>query len=262
MPDWTLFRWAKVSCRKKFTSVSWGLNHIKLHNPEHLQVARQKNLTIGSAPRHVEPAKRREFNFNKDSVYELNEFPNLEHVENITESASQPSPPSLPGTETYAGGGAPLSEYIAEICERDALGSLETNQQNNHYYPFAMREEYIYMQCGMKKKGMKTYYDNVLKEEITSAKKFYVRAEWLRQSGRGPSEPSETPRWRITPCPASIQRVALYLALRSLFHCIFAFCQSPILNDHSGVVAKSDNTSEWVPWVCTCIGIAMRWVTP
>jgi len=95
----------------------------------------------------------------------------------------------------------------------------------------------------------------------TSAKKYSVRVEWLRQSGRAPSEPSETPRWRITPRPASIQRVALYIALRSLFHSLFASCRSPILNDHSGVVANCDNTSEWVHWVCACIGIAMQWVT-
>jgi hypothetical protein len=95
----------------------------------------------------------------------------------------------------------------------------------------------------------------------TSAKKYSVWAEWLRQSGRTPLEPSETPRWRITPRPASIQRVALYIALRSLFHCLFAFCRSPILNDHSGVVANCDNTSEWVHWVRACIAIAMRWVT-
>jgi hypothetical protein len=92
-------------------------------------------------------------------------------------------------------------------------------------------------------------------------KKYSVRAEWLRHSGRASSEPSETPRLRITPRPASIQRVALNIALRSLVHCLFAFCWSPILNDHSGVVANCDNTSEWVHWVRACIGIAMRWVT-
>ena len=88
----------------------------------------------------------------------------------------------------------------------------------------------------------------------TSAKNISVRAEWLRQSGRAPSEPSETPRWRITPCPASIPRVALYITLQSPFRRFFSFCRSPI---HSGVVANCDHTSEWVHWVHACIGIAM-----
>jgi len=67
-----------------------------------------------------------------------------------------------------------------------------------------------------------------------SAKNIYVRAEWLGQSGRAPSEPSETFRWQFTPRAASIPCVALHIALHSLFHCFFSLCRSPILNEHSG----------------------------
>jgi len=94
-----------------------------------------------------------------------------------------------------------------------------------------------------------------------SAKNISVRAEWLRQSGRAPSEPSETPRWRITPRPASRPRVASHIALHSPFRRFFSLCRSPILNKHCGVVANCDHRSEWVHWVHACIGIAMQWVT-
>jgi len=96
---------------------------------------------------------------------------------------------------------------------------------------------------------------------VTSAKNISVRAEWLRQSGPAPSEPSETPRWQITPRPASIPRVALHIALRPPFRRFFSLCRSPILNKHSGVVANCDHKSEWVHWVHACIGIAMQQVT-
>jgi len=95
----------------------------------------------------------------------------------------------------------------------------------------------------------------------SSAKNISVWGEWLRQSGRAPSEPSETPRLRITPRPVSRPRIALHSALRSQFRSFFSPCQSPIVNKQSGVVGNCDHTSEWVHWVHACIGIAMQWVT-
>jgi len=92
----------------------------------------------------------------------------------------------------------------------------------------------------------------------TSAKNISVWADWLRQSGRALSELLETPRWWITPRTASIPRVELHIALRSLFLLFFSLCRSPILNKHSGVVANCDHTSEWVHCVHACIRIAMH----
>jgi hypothetical protein len=86
-------------------------------------------------------------------------------LENIADAEPQPPPHSLLQMEIYPGRGVPLIDCTAEPSERDAVGGLEIHLQNNHYYPFAMRRKSKSMQCGIKKQGVKTYYDDMLKEK-------------------------------------------------------------------------------------------------
>ena len=168
MPEKTTVCCPKFSCRKKFTSDSWQLNHSNLDHPEHLQVARRKNQTICSAPGRVEPSQRRGFKANKNSVKDLDAFLYDDHVQNIEDSDSKPPPPPLAPTEIFPGASIPPSNYIAELWERQAHGCRETNLQYNPYYPFVMREKYKYIQCGINKMGMKKYYNNMPKKENTA----------------------------------------------------------------------------------------------
>lgn len=87
-----------------------------------------------------------------------------------------------------------------------------------------------------------------------------VQAEWLHRSGHSLSEPSEIHWLGITALPASLQTLALHVALRSLFHHFFQFCKSSSSNYESGVVANCDYTAEWDHGVWDSIGIAMRLV--
>jgi hypothetical protein len=52
--------------------------------------------------------------------------------------------------------------------EHDALGCHETNLQNNPYYLFVRCEVGKNIQCGIKRNGTKTYYDNVLMDANTT----------------------------------------------------------------------------------------------
>jgi hypothetical protein len=95
-------------------------------------------------------------------------LPTAKNLQHIIDLESQPPPPSLSKTGTDHGPGAPQSEYVSEPLTHDTQGCLETNVHNDPYYPFATHEEYKYILCGNKEKGMMTYYDNVLKEEYTA----------------------------------------------------------------------------------------------
>jgi len=95
----------------------------------------------------------------------------------------------------------------------------------------------------------------------TSAKHNSVPAEWLSQSGRAPSEPSETPRWQITPRPAAIQRIVLHITLQSQFHCFFSLCRYSIVNKHYGGVANCDHsTRHFVYHICLCYSHKIRYL--
>ena len=81
MSEKTSSRCPEFSCQEKFTSDRWRLNHIKLHLPEHLQVA--KNMNVRSAPRRVERAQGGDPNVKTDSVEDSDAFLSLEHVETL-----------------------------------------------------------------------------------------------------------------------------------------------------------------------------------
>ena len=93
----------------------------------------------------------------------------------------------------------------------------------------------------------------------------HISKKHFRPGGMAPSEWTRSVRAvRDTPVAdystpgVNAARVALHIALRSLFHRFFSLCRDPNLNKHSGVVANCDHTSECIHWVHACIGIAMQ----
>jgi len=79
-------------------------------------------------------------------------------------------------------------------------------------------------------------------QSAASAKNNSVRAEWLGQSGRTPSELSEKLRWqKVTPRQAPIRHIALNIAPQSQFRGFFSLCRYSIVNGHFGVVANCDH---------------------
>jgi hypothetical protein len=62
----------------------------------------------------------------------------------------------------------PVSDHIGEPWECSIHGFFETNLQRNPYSLFGTGEEYNYIQCEIKNKGLKRDYDNMLKEDNTT----------------------------------------------------------------------------------------------
>ena len=109
-----------------------------------------------------------------------------------------------------------------------------------------------------------SWHAEVERDELTSCS--YISKHYFSPGRMPPSEWMRSVRdIRYTPVGdnsqlASIPCVTLHIPLRLHRHCFLSLCRSPILTEHSGVVANYDNTLESVHAVRASIGIAMRWV--
>jgi len=89
-----------------------------------------------------------------------------------------------------------------------------------------------------------SYGGNTNPSADTSAKIISTQVEWLCQSGRAPSESSETLWWRITPRPASKPRVALHIALPSPGN-VSSRSFYVMLEERRNQVRRYDTTQPW-----------------
>jgi hypothetical protein len=161
------------SCRMKFKSETWMLKHIRQTHPAYLKKQKTSLLKpydnlqrqAGLIQQRLKSAPGSEFNTNNYHVTVQSAYPSREHLEFLMET--QPEPILEARIEIFPNAGAPLVGYQPQPWECDEDGNLEENLMNDPYFPFTTREEYKFVKRGIKKKGMKTYYDNVLKEENT-----------------------------------------------------------------------------------------------
>jgi len=95
----------------------------------------------------------------------------------------------------------------------------------------------------------------------TSANNNSIRAEWLRQSGRALSEPSETPRWQITLCLAPIPHITLCIAHRSQFRHFFPLFDILLYPNTVALwLTVTITTRHFVYHVCFCYSPKIRYL--
>ena len=168
LPEKSPFHCLEFSCRTKFTSDIWPLNLIKITHPEHLPVARQKNLIHCSVPLCVKSFSVLNSTLAKIQLKTCMHFPisntlKSSQIQSLNHCHILCSGWKHVLVRTLHCGITLLSHWNAtfRVALRQAYKTIPTTC-------YATREEYRYILCWIKKKGMKRYYDNMLREESTA----------------------------------------------------------------------------------------------